>query len=217
MFGLRTGILVVDMQADFTEYRNGSLAVPGTGESYVEAVNRAVGELHGSGFPLFATRDWHPVNHISFFTNHEGSQPFQQVTLADGRTQTLWPPHCVQDTPGAGLLVDETLFTHIFGKGTDPRFDSYSAFQDDRGAVTELDKVLRAEKIGTLVVFGLATDYCVRATVLHGVKRGYRVVLMSDLCRGVAPETSRAALTEMAAAGAHVMEIYSLQTVQQIF
>ena len=84
------------------------------------------------------------------------------------------------------------------------KFDSYSGFMDDGGAKTDLDKVLKAAGIKTLIVYGIATDYCVKATALDGLKEGYKVIVVQDLCRGVADETSKAALEEMRQKGAQI-------------
>ena len=82
-----------------------------------------------------------------------------------GKDQVLWPPHCVQKTPGAEILLDNKLFKAVVKKGMDPQYDSYSGFQDDGGKKTEMDKLLKKDKIKKVVVYGIATDYCVRATV----------------------------------------------------
>jgi nicotinamidase/pyrazinamidase len=192
----KTGIIVVDLQGDFTRFKKGSLAVEGTDEGYVKAVGKETERLRESGFPIFATQDWHPANHVSFFTSHQGKKPFDAIAL-HGKNKVLWPPHCVQNTPGAEILLNTNLFKSVVRKGTDPAYDSYSGFQDDGGKETELDHILKEEGIRKVILYGIATDYCVRATALDAVARGYRVVLIKNLCRGVAPETSQQALEEM--------------------
>ncbi len=200
------GVIVVDVQGDFTSYKNGSLAVPGSDGAYVDAVRRATRVLHDAGLPIYATQDWHPREHMSFYTNHPGAEPFQPVELDDGRTHMVWPPHCVQHTEGAELLVDRALLHRVVQKGTDPRYDSYSGFRDDGGAHTEMDAALRKDGIRTLVVYGIATDYCVKATAIDARKAGYDVVVVAELCRGVAPDTSKAALDEMRAQGIRIAD-----------
>jgi nicotinamidase/pyrazinamidase len=202
---VKTGVIVVDLQGDFTELRNGSLAVGGTDEVFVMAVRQETKRLRESGLPVFATQDWHPGNHVSFFTSHPGRKAFETILLP-GKDQVLWPPHCVQNTPGAEILLDEALFEAVVRKGMDPSCDSYSGFQDDGGRETEMDALLRKEGIRRVILYGLATDYCVRATALDAAKRGYRVVLITTLCRGVAPETTRQALEEMRAEGILAVE-----------
>ena len=123
-------IIVVDLQADFTKAKKGSLAVEGTDDAYVTSVADATAKLKAAGFPIYATQDWHPATHASFFTNHQGKKPFDMITL-HGKDQILWPPHCVQNTPGAQILLDTKLFNATVKKGMDARYDSYSGFQDD--------------------------------------------------------------------------------------
>lgn len=201
----RMAAIVVDIQGDFTTARNGSLAVPNSDEAYLESVSRATERLRKAGLPVYATQDWHPANHMSFASNNEGKKPFDTMKLPDGRNQVLWPNHCVQETAGAQILLAPELITKLIQKGADSRFDSYSGFMDDGGAATLLDKELKAANINTLIVYGIATDYCVKATVLDALKHGYNVYVVSDLCRGVAGDTSKGALEEMEQKGAKVL------------
>jgi nicotinamidase/pyrazinamidase len=199
------GVIVVDVQGDFTQLMDGSLAVPGTGLEYLNKVTKAVEEIKKAGIPLWASQDWHPADHVSFYTNHPGKKVYEKVIL-DGREQVLWPPHCVQGTAGAELLLDPSLFQAVIRKGTDPRFDSYSCFQDDGGRETELHLLLKEEGIQGLVLFGIATDYCVRYSALDGLARGYQVTVVHSLCRGVDSESSDKALREIRLKGGKVFE-----------
>ena len=113
----------------------------------------------------------------------------------------MWPPHCVQNTPGADILINLKGPVEIVEKGTNPKLDSYSGFFDDGGNKTDLDRILRRDGIRKLIIYGLATDYCVKATVLHAVGNGYQVELLADLCRGLSPETSDSAIREMESKG----------------
>ena len=133
---------------------------------------------------------------MSFYTNHQGKKPFEVIKV-DGRTQVLWPPHCVQNTDGAKILLDNSLFEAIVKKGKDKNFDSYSGFQDDGGAKTEMNDILKKDGIKELIVYGIATDYCVKATAIDAVKNGYKVTVIEDLTAGVAPDTSAKAVKEM--------------------
>jgi nicotinamidase/pyrazinamidase len=196
----KTGVIVVDLQGDFTTWKKGALAVEGTDRAYVEQVRQATESLRRKGCPIFATQDWHPADHISFFTSHPGRKPFEVIEAA-GKKQVLWPPHCVQETENAELLLDERVLDAVVKKGRDRKYDSYSGFQDDGGAETELDRRLKSAGVGDLIVYGLATDYCVKATALDAVKAGYRVTVIEGLSKGVAPDTTRAALEEMARQG----------------
>jgi nicotinamidase/pyrazinamidase len=190
------GVIVVDVQGDFTTWKNGSLAVKGTDRAFVEKLQRATEALKMKGHPIYATQDWHPLDHISFFSNHAGKRPLD-VVIIEGRTQVLWPPHCVQNTEGAEILLDADLFAAIVKKGQDPNFDSYSGFQDDGGARTEMEAILKRDGIKEVIVYGIATDYCVKATAIHAVQAGYRAAVIEDLTANIAPDSSVKARKEM--------------------
>lgn len=209
----KIGVIVVDVQGDFTKFKNGSLAVEGTDEAYVKTVEENTKKLKTAGYPIFATQDWHPANHASFFTNHKGKKAFEVIKL-HGKDQVLWPPHCVQKTPGAEILLDSKLFKAVVKKGMDPQYDSYSGFQDDGGKKTEMDKILKKDKINKVVVYGIATDYCVRATAIDAAAAGYKVIMIKNLSRGVAPDTSQKAIDEMKAKGIVVLDDLDLEKIK---
>ena len=192
----KTGVIVVDVQGDFTKLKKGSLACGGTDKAYVDKVEEATRTLSKKGYLIFATQDWHPADHMSFFSNHPGKKPFEAIKI-EGRTQVLWPVHCVQGTENARILVDNNFFMAVVKKGKDTRYDSYSGFQDDGGAKTEMDSILKRNGIQKLFVYGIATDYCVKATAIDAAEAGYDVTVIENLCRGVAPDTSTKALQEM--------------------
>ncbi|OGP86292.1 MAG: amidase [Deltaproteobacteria bacterium RBG_16_54_11] len=211
--GEKTGIIVVDLQGDFTEWRAGSLAVPGSGGDFIKKVGEATAIVHTSGLPVLGSQDWHPADHISFYTSHPGKKPFEAIEI-DGRRQVLWPPHCVQGTENARIVVDNNLFLAIVQKGRDRRYDSYSAFQDDGGHKTEMEPILRRTGIEKVVLYGIATDYCVRATVVDALRAGFQVIVIEELCRGVAPDTSRAALEEMKEGGASILQKFDIDRIK---
>jgi nicotinamidase/pyrazinamidase len=209
----KIGVNVVDIQGDFTRLKNGSLAVDGTDEAYIKTVEENTKKLRDAGFPIYATQDWHPANHISFFTNHSGKKAFDVIKV-HGKDQVLWPPHCVQNSPGAEILLDKKLFKAVVRKGMDPRYDSYSGFQDDGGRNTDMDKLLKKDGINKVVLYGIATDYCVRATALHAVAARYKVIVIRNLCRGVAPDTSQKAVEEMKGKGIVVLDDLDLEKIK---
>lgn len=194
--GEKTGVIVVDLQGDFTSWKNGSLACNNTDKAYVDKVVEVTKAFSKKGYLIFATQDWHPVDHMSFFSNHPGKKPFEAIKI-EGRTQVLWPPHCVQGTENAKILVDNNLFQAVVKKGKNPRYDSYSGFQDDGGDKTEMTSILKRNGITKLFVYGIATDYCVKATAMDAVEAGFEVTVIEGLCRYVAPDTSAKALQEM--------------------
>ncbi len=211
--GEKIGVIAVDVQGDFTKLKNGSLAVEGTDEAYIKAVEENTKKLKEAGFPIYATQDWHPKNHASFFTTHPGKKAFDVIKL-HGKDQVLWPPHCVQKTPGAEILLNKKLFKAVVKKGMDSKYDSYSGFQDDGGKKTRMDKILKEDKVKKLVVYGIATDYCVRATALDAVASGYKVILIKNLSRGVAPDTSQKAIDEMRAKGIVVLDDLDIEKIK---
>ncbi len=194
-------LIIADVQNDFLP--GGALAVQ-EGDAVVPVINRLQRK-----FPVVvATQDWHPPNHGSFASNHPGRRLFEQIEL-HGLPQTLWPVHCVQNTPGAQLApgLDRKRIAKIFQKGTDPSIDSYSGFFDNGHRLsTGLGEWLKEAHASALWVCGLTTDYCVRFTALDAVKLGFEVHLVADACRGVnlKPNDVEQALEQMRQAGIKV-------------
>ena len=205
--------IVVDVQGDFTTAKKGTLAVSDTDEGYVKKVSDNTIKLKEQGIAIYGTQDWHPASHISFAVNHPGKKPFEAIQI-DGRSQVLWPSHCVQGTDGAKVLLDNNLFQAIVKKGQNPKFDSYSGFQDDGGAKTEMDTILKEAGIKKLIIYGIATDYCVKATALDAVASGYKVVIIENLSKGVAPDTTAKALDEMKAKGILILKEVDLAKIK---
>ena len=178
-------LLIVDVQNDFCP--GGALAVP-DGDRVVEPLSRAAGCFAAAGLPVLASRDWHPpvTRHFSGFGG-------------------AWPPHCVQETPGAAFhpalhLPEGTL---VITKGSDPDSDSYSAFDGRSADGSSPGDILAALQVRHLYVGGLATDYCVRSSVLDALKAGLEVTVLSDAVAGVdiAEGDSEKALKEMGSKG----------------
>ncbi len=160
----------------------GALAVP-RGDETVAVANAAM-----DGYDLVvASRDWHPPDHLSFASQHPGKRAGEKVDL-DGVQQTLWPDHCVQQTPGAELHADlrSDGIQRVVFKGSDRRIDSYSAFFDNaRRRSTGLAEYLRGEGVDEVHLMGLATDYCVQFSALDAVELGFRAYVHAAGCRGI--------------------------------
>ena len=186
-----TALVVVDVQNDFCP--DGALAVAG-GNRVVAPLNRAAAAFAAAGLPIFATRDWHPPN-TGHFQIHGG----------------LWPVHCVQDTPGAAYHPDLRLPEHVIHlfKGIDERLDGYSAFDGVDATGTPLAGLLADRGVNHLYIGGLATDYCIRSSVLDARNRGVAVTVLTDAIAGVdlMPGDSERALAEMQAAGAELSTV----------
>lgn len=208
-------LLLVDLQNDFCA--GGALAAP-EGDSTVDVANRLIDWCSLRGEKVVSSLDWHPANHGSFASQH-------QVALTrrgqlDGLAQTFWPDHCVQNSQGAALhpLLNQHGIDKTFYKGENPQVDSYSAFFDNgRRQATELNAWLVQQRITDLIIMGLATDYCVKFTVLDALELGYTVNVITDGCRGVniQPQDSTQAFMEMAAAGATLYTLADWEETQR--
>ncbi|MDF1741435.1 MAG: bifunctional nicotinamidase/pyrazinamidase [Verrucomicrobiales bacterium] len=192
-------LLLVDLQNDFMP--GGALAVSGANE-VIPIANKLIDQFD----LVVATQDWHPPDHGSFAASHEGHNVFDEVGL-NGLPQTLWPTHCVENTGGA--LFAPTLNTagidRVFPKGTDASIDSYSGFYDNgKRASTGLGDWLREKGVTAITVLGVATDYCVKFTVLDALTEGFAVTLHVPGCRGVNLQEGdcERAIREMSGAGA---------------
>jgi nicotinamidase/pyrazinamidase len=208
-------LLLVDLQNDFCA--GGALAVP-EGDSTVDVANRLIDWCSLRGEKVVSSLDWHPANHGSFANQHQVA-PYTQGQL-DGLAQTFWPDHCVQNSQGAALhpLLNQRGIDKTFYKGENPQVDSYSAFFDNgRRQATELNAWLMQQRITDLIIMGLATDYCVKFTVLDALELGYTVNVITDGCRGVniQPQDSTQAFMEMAAAGATLYTLADWEETQR--
>jgi nicotinamidase/pyrazinamidase len=198
---MKRALVLVDLQNDFLP--GGALAVA-EGDTAV-TVAQALLPLFANDF-VVATQDWHPADHGSFAANHPGKKPGEVIELA-GLRQVLWPVHCVQHTRGAEFAssLPRQRIDQVVQKGTDPAIDSYSGFFDNgHRRATGLHDLLQQRGIGKLFILGLATDYCVKFTVLDARELGYQVHLVTDGCRGVnlSPGDTEAAVEQMRQAGA---------------
>lgn len=198
-------LILIDIQNDFLP--GGALAVP-SGDEVIPVANR-LAKHKGRVFDLvLATQDFHPKNHGSFASNN-GAQVGTMGKLG-GRDQVMWPDHCVQGTKGAEFAsaLDMEKVDRVFRKGMDPSIDSYSGFYDN-GHVksTGMGEYLKEQGIRDLVIMGLATDYCVKFSVLDALKLGFKVSFVADGSRAVnlKPTDEQVAIEEMKRAGAKIV------------
>ncbi len=194
-------LLVTDVQNDFCS--GGALEVP-NGEKVVPVINR----LSQSFENVIHTQDWHPRDHLSFASSHKEKKPYDEIQMEYG-LQVLWPDHCVQGSKGAGFhpQLEISKSQLILRKGFRKKIDSYSAFfENDRKTVTGLGGYLRERGMNTLYVTGLATDFCVKWTVLDAIKEGFSVNVVKDAVRGINLDGSlEQAWHEMTGAGARII------------
>ncbi len=198
----KKALLIVDLQNDFIS--GGSLAVH-EGEDIIPLVNA----LLKCPFDVkAASKDWHPEDHGSFAAV-QGKKPGEMIQLG-GLDQILWPTHCVQGSHGAEFATgwDTQKIEKVFYKGIDKNIDSYSTFFDNGHLrSTGLLDYLKGKRVNDLYFAGLATDYCVKYSVLDAVKQGFKTFVIADACRGVnlKPNDTRDSLEEMRRAGAQII------------
>jgi nicotinamidase/pyrazinamidase len=183
---VKKALLAIDVQNDFCP--GGTLAVT-EGDKVVPVLNKYMKLFSSDKLLIFASRDWHPkeTRHFKAFGG-------------------FWPEHCVQETKGAMFHPDLKLPKEaiILSKGMEPEKDSYSVFQGFDSQGNSFLNLLHSLKIKELYIGGLATDYCVKATVLDALMYGFEVKLLIDAIRGVDPEDSRLAIEEMVSKGAQI-------------
>ncbi|MEM9643914.1 MAG: bifunctional nicotinamidase/pyrazinamidase [Planctomycetota bacterium] len=198
-------LLLIDLQNDFMP--GGALPVSG-GDEVVAVANAEMARFDH----VVATQDWHPADHGSFASQHAGASVGERVMLG-GLPQVAWPDHCIQGSHGADFHpnLDQDGIRHVVQKGIHSNIDSYSGFFDNgrqhaTGLETHLKEIGLTDQ-GELHVLGLATDYCVKFTVLDALSLGYQVFVNLDGCRGVGmnPDDIQTAVKQMADAGAEML------------
>ena len=198
---MSAGLIVIDVQLDFCP--GGALAVA-DGDSVVAPINAMMGAFD----TVVLTQDWHPDGHSSFASQHAGKAPLEMIEMPYG-PQVLWLDHCVQGSAGAefhpALATDPAHL--VVRKGFRPQIDSYSAFfENDQTTPTGLEGYLRTRGVETLVLVGLATDFCVNFSALDAARLGFDVSVDLAACRGIDLDGSmEAAKTGMVQAGVKLL------------
>jgi nicotinamidase/pyrazinamidase len=191
----KTALIEIDVQNDFCpsytlsggeKLPAGALALE-KGDEVIPPLNALAGEFRRREGWVIATADWHPRGHVSF-ASACGKKPGEVLELPGGGSQALWPDHCVQGSAGADFheRLDLKSVNLIIRKGFRPGLDSYSAFfENDRKTPTGLEGYLKYLGLDTVILGGLATDYCVLYSALDAVRCGLRIFVVSDAVRGV--------------------------------
>src|SRR5271170_3275764 len=198
----RDVLVVMDVQNDFCP--GGALAIA-DGDGVIEVILRVAPRFEH----IVLTQDWHPVNHHSFASAHEGKRPFESIELRYGM-QTLWPDHCVQGT--RGVAFHPSLYLPqaelILRKGFRLDIDSYSAFfENDRLTPTGLAGYLRERGLRRVFLAGLAYDHCVGYSALDARSLGLEAVIVRDACRAIDLDGSVAIIeAEFAKSGVALVE-----------
>lgn len=200
-------LLLIDLQNDFMP--GGAIAVPDA-FACIQAANFA--QKHFK--VVIATKDWHPPNHLSFASRHEGGRPRDVIELF-GMKQILWPDHCIQHTFGGALAksLDQSQIQHVVTKGQDINLDSYSAFFDNahRNA-TGLGHYLNQRSIDEIYLLGVALEYCIKYSAIDAINLGLKTNVIIDGCRGIDLHENDIALakTEMLDHGVRLLTLSDL-------
>jgi len=191
----KKALLIIDVQNDFSP--GGALAVP-EGDKIIPNLNKYIKIFSQKKLPIFASRDWHPIK-TKHFKDFGG----------------VWPVHCIHNSPGAAFypklkLPKETI---ILSKGMDPEEDSYSAFQAEDANGRRLMNLLKIFGIHEIYIGGLATDYCVKFSVIDALKQGFKVKLLGDAIKGVnlKPQDSGNAIKKMVEKGAKKITLKDME------
>ena len=180
----KTALLVIDVQNDFLP--GGSLAVV-DGDKVIPVINKLIPQYD----LVVATQDWHPANHKSFASQHEGKKVLEETEL-NGMTQRLWPDHCVQGTFGGEFHKDLELNTAeaVFRKGMDPEIDSYSGFYDNGHLKsTGLAGYFKEKGVEEIHFCGIAADYCVYFSIKDALSEGFKTVLIEEATKPIDAES----------------------------
>jgi nicotinamidase/pyrazinamidase len=179
-------LIIIDLQNDFIP--GGALPVE-EGDLIIKDINKIAKFFKKCGSIVVLTQDWHPKEHLSFASNHEGKNPGDEYTSDDGGIgPVLWPDHCIQNSQGAQFHKDlkVNLANKIIQKGMNPKVDSYSGFQDnDKKSETELRDYLNSLSIKRIFICGLALDYCCYFTAMDGIDFGFDVFFLVNMTRGI--------------------------------
>ena len=195
-------LIVIDVQNDFLP--QGALPV-NNGDEIIPVINQL---LQQDFDVIIATKDWHPQDHTSFAIN-QGKQPGDTMEIG-GIKQTLWPVHCVENSVGADFppKLDTKAFEKVFYKGMEKAIDGYSAFYDaGNDHSTGLAEYLHTKGVSDLYFVGLATDYCVKFSVLDAAKLGFNTYVIMEGCRAINlhPDDEANTIQEMRQAGVHIL------------
>ena len=193
-------LVIIDVQNDFL--KNGSLEVP-SGNEVIEPINQIMKNYE----LVVATKDWHPLNHVSFASNHPGKK-IGDVIKVDDLDQVLWPDHCVQKSKGSDF--PETLnyekINKVFCKGINSQIDSYSGFYDNaKIRSTGLSDYLKAKNVTSIDFVGLVTEYCVKFSVLDSIDENFKTRVILKGIKGINIKESNKALNEMKSKGVDLL------------
>ena len=193
-------LVIIDVQNDFLI--NGSLEVTDAND-VIEPINQIIKSYE----LVIATKDWHPLDHVSFASNHPGKKIGDIIKIGN-LDQILWPEHCVQESKGSDFptSLNSEMIKKIIYKGVNSHIDSYSGFYDN-GKIrsTGLTNYLKANNVTTIDYVGLATEYCVKFTVLDSMEEDFKTRVIMNGIKGINLEDANKALDEMKSKGVDLL------------
>lgn len=206
-FGYRAALVIVNVQNDFCK-TNGAIPSSGTKE-LIEKINKLRSSV--SWDLVILARDWHPKDHISFFSSNIAERAdmelFKPCILADGTSQMIWPDHCVQGSEGAefptALLVDNS--EHIIDMGSARRGDSSSAFYETSSSKSDVAKLLRQASIRDVYIAGAGAEFGVLATSQDSLKDGFSTIVVEDCITTVVPSKHKQVVVSLEQKGARII------------
>ena len=185
-------LVIIDVQNDFL--KDGSLEVP-NGNDVIEPINDIINNYS----IVVATKDWHPLDHVSFASNHKGKK-IGDVVKINNLEQMLWPVHCVQKSKGSDFPSNLNIkaIDKIIYKGANSKIDSYSGFYDN-GKIhsTGLSNYLKTKNVTSIDYVGLVTEYCVKFTVFDSIEEGFKSRVILKGIKGINLEESNKTLEKM--------------------
>ena len=193
-------LVIIDVQNDFL--KNGSLEVP-SGNEVIEPINQIMKNYE----LVVATKDWHPLNHVSFASNHPDKK-IGDVIKVDDLDQILWPDHCIQKTKGSDFpaALNYGKINKVFCKGINSQIDSYSGFYDNaKIRSTGLSDYLKEKKVTSIDFVGLVTEYCVKFSVLDSIDENFKTRVILKGIKGINIKESNKALNEMKSKGVDLL------------
>ena len=193
-------LIIIDVQNDFL--KNGSLEVP-YGNEVIEPINQIMKNYE----LVIGTKDWHPLNHVSFASNHPGKK-IGDVIKVDDLDQVLWPNHCVQKSKGSDFhkTLNYEKINKVFHKGINSQTDSYSGFYDNaKIRSTGLSDYLKAKNVKSIDFVGLVTEYCVKFSVLDSIDENFKTRVILKGIKGINIKESNKALNEMKSKGVDLL------------